>query len=62
MFDLKKSLSGGIKQQVINRFDHKKSEPRHRGISGPEPRGFENMAVVIWQRLRVALPPPSRWP
>ncbi len=54
VFDLK-NLSDIIKHQVINRFDHRNLNLDTEEFRALNPTA-ENMAVVIWQRLRAALP------
>ena len=55
VFDLK-ALSDIIKVQVLNRFDHRNLNLDTEEFRALNPTA-ENMAVVIWQRLRAALPP-----
>ena len=55
VFDLKQ-LSDIIKQQVINKFDHRNLNLDTEEFRALNPTA-ENIAVVIWQRLRAALPP-----
>ena len=55
VFDLK-ALSDIIKIQVLNRFDHRNLNLDTDDFRTLNPTA-ENIAVVIWQRLRAALPP-----
>lgn len=55
VFDLKQ-LSDIIKQQVLNRFDHRNLNLDTDDFWELNPTA-ENIAVVIWRRLRAALPP-----
>ncbi len=55
VFDLKE-LSDIIKKQVLNRFDHRNLNLDTEDFRELNPTA-ENIAVVIWRRLRAALPP-----
>ncbi len=55
VFDLKQ-LGDVIKQQVINKFDHRNLNLDTEEFRALNPTA-ENIAVVIWRRLRAALPP-----
>jgi 6-pyruvoyltetrahydropterin/6-carboxytetrahydropterin synthase len=54
VFDLK-ALSNVIKQEVLNRFDHRNLNLDTEDFRNLNPTA-ENIAVVIWNRLRAALP------
>lgn len=55
VFDLK-ALSTIIKREVLSRFDHRNLNLDTDEFKTLNPTA-ENIAVVIWQRLRAALPP-----
>lgn len=55
VFDLKQ-LSDIIKRQVLNQFDHRNLNLDTDDFRELNPTA-ENIAVVIWRRLRAALPP-----
>ncbi|MGI4740027.1 MAG: 6-pyruvoyl trahydropterin synthase family protein [Janthinobacterium lividum] len=55
VFDLK-ALSTIIKREVLHRFDHRNLNLDTDEFKTLNPTA-ENLAVVIWQRLRTALPP-----
>ncbi|MVN77186.1 6-carboxytetrahydropterin synthase [Hymenobacter sp. HMF4947] len=55
VFDLKQ-LSDIIKQQVLNRFDHRNLNLDTDDFRELNPTA-ENIAVIIWRLLRAALPP-----
>lgn len=55
VFDLK-ALSTIIKREVLHRFDHRNLNLDTDEFKTLNPTA-ENIAVVIWQRLRAALPP-----
>lgn len=55
VFDLK-ALSAIIKREVLSRFDHRNLNLDTDEFKNLNPTA-ENIAVVIWQRLRAALPP-----
>jgi 6-pyruvoyltetrahydropterin/6-carboxytetrahydropterin synthase len=54
VFDLK-ALSDVIKREVLNRFDHRNLNLDTEDFRNLNPTA-ENIAVVIWNRLRAALP------
>jgi 6-pyruvoyltetrahydropterin/6-carboxytetrahydropterin synthase len=54
VFDLK-ALSNVIKHEVLNRFDHRNLNLDTEEFRNLNPTA-ENIAVVIWNRLRAALP------
>lgn len=54
VFDLKE-LSDIIKRQVLNRYDHRNLNLDTEDFRELNPTA-ENIAVVIWRRLRAALP------
>lgn len=54
VFDLK-ALSNIIKHEVLDRFDHKNLNLDTEEFRALNPTA-ENIAVVIWQQLRPALP------
>ena len=58
VFDLK-ALSDLIKREVLSRFDHRNLNLDVADFEHLNPTA-ENIAVVIWQRLRPALPPPLK--
>ena len=55
VFDLKQ-LGTIVKEQVISRFDHRNLNLDTEEFRTLNPTA-ENIAVVIWRRLRAALPP-----
>ncbi|MGI4871569.1 MAG: 6-pyruvoyl trahydropterin synthase family protein [Janthinobacterium lividum] len=55
VFDLKQ-LSDVIKREVLSRFDHRNLNLDTEEFRALNPTA-ENIAVVVWQRLRAALPP-----
>jgi 6-pyruvoyltetrahydropterin/6-carboxytetrahydropterin synthase len=54
VFDLK-ALSDVIKREVLNRFDHRNLNLDTEDFRNLNPTA-ENIAVVIWHRLRATLP------